>query len=849
MAITRAQQVRQMLKKGSEPVVQGGVENYLGRQPEVQAPRKWQSGPNKPPTELAYITEAEKDLLLKEDIHGSLKDGPNEGPAGIISLDSFGDIGGGQAGSQVDSGRQEDRDAGTFGGGDAGESPADRKAREAKETARLNQLKAQQEERAKEMQKEARATRKKMRDLKRKDQIKRTKRIEEILKGTYRPNVTEQKRLRDLQVLGFKDPQDVTYDNIQDILGLQEDILGLAEEKDDTLSGVDLRTFQDRFELPETGVLSLDAALSLLGGPLKAGSKKTRTFFTEPTKNIFGKTRKSVLEAGKLRYKGQVVTPEAFAQFSPLEKEEVYKSYMADRMAGKTDAYGNLAPGFMRDAQGNIISTGNDGRDDSFLPIANQAQAAAPTPIIDPTRFRFMNRGGMVEDAPMGTGIMDLESARQMMFIGGVAKAIGKGLKSATRAVKKVVKSPFGKAALLAAPFVMGGGGGALSNFFGKGSFNPLKALITTGPQTGKMGGSELGNLLARFGLAKEGNLTGKGIGSLFGITSLLAALQKPKEDQNFDLENYYETEGLSDFLANLGQRNRFLAEGGRVGLQEGGGIEQRLEQLGGDVTSAEQTLQEINQRLESAESNLGSGGGIGGLPGAGGPKIDEAFFNPQRPSGPGFANRPLLESLVPPTGTLEQPKAVQPVKFSSVEDAFADAQKNAQEARAGGFLGRVVLPGEMSFEDFSKNFNRFNNFGQPMQLSASGGLGGAMRSPIQQAVALAEGGKAEPVAKKTMPLLDLDGQEMDFRAEGGFVPIGRMEKADDVPARLSKNEFVFTAEAVRNAGDGDVDKGAEVMYNTMKNLEAGGKVSEETQGLDGAKKMFQTAQRLEGVM
>ena len=94
-----------------------------------------------------------------------------------------------------------------------------------------------------------------------------------------------------------------------------------------------------------------------------------------------------------------------------------------------------------------------------------------------------------------------------------------------------------------------------------------------------------------------------------------------------------------------------------------------------------------------------------------------------------------------------------------------------------------------------------------------------------------AEGGSMkEPVAKKTMPLLDLDGKEMDLRAEGGFVPIGRMEKADDVPARLSKNEFVFTADAVRNAGDGNVDKGAEVMYNMMKNLEAGGEVSEELQ-------------------
>ena len=113
---------------------------------------------------------------------------------------------------------------------------------------------------------------------------------------------------------------------------------------------------------------------------------------------------------------------------------------------------------------------------------------------------------------------------------------------------------------------------------------------------------------------------------------------------------------------------------------------------------------------------------------------------------------------------------------------------------------------------------------------------------------AFAEGSK-EPVAKKTMPLLDMGGQEMDFREEGGFVPIGRMEKADDVPARLSKNEFVFTADAVRNAGDGDVDKGAEVMYNMMKNLEAGGDVSEESQGKQGARRMFQTSQRLEEVL
>jgi len=62
---------------------------------------------------------------------------------------------------------------------------------------------------------------------------------------------------------------------------------------------------------------------------------------------------------------------------------------------------------------------------------------------------------------------------------------------------------------------------------------------------------------------------------------------------------------------------------------------------------------------------------------------------------------------------------------------------------------------------------------------------------------------------------------EMDLRAKGGFVPIGKKERADDVPARLSKNEFVFTAKAVRNAGGGDIRKGAKRMYQIMNQLEA----------------------------
>jgi hypothetical protein len=61
---------------------------------------------------------------------------------------------------------------------------------------------------------------------------------------------------------------------------------------------------------------------------------------------------------------------------------------------------------------------------------------------------------------------------------------------------------------------------------------------------------------------------------------------------------------------------------------------------------------------------------------------------------------------------------------------------------------------------------------------------------------------------------------ELDLRAKGGYIPVGIKEKADDVPAMLSKNEFVFTADAVRGAGGGNINKGAKKMYKLMKSLE-----------------------------
>ena len=261
-----------------------------------------------------------------------------------------------------------------------------------------------------------------------------------------------------------------------------------------------------------------------------------------------------------------------------------------------------------------------------------------------------MNSGQRVNRfSAMGGGIMDLNTVRQMMFIGGIAKAAKKAVKKATRAVKSIAKSPIGKAALAYGAFQFGPG--ALKSF--KGADTLTKALISSGILMGApfvFGSDEKEEVVLPDNLGPE--LT----------PAQLAAIQgKP-----------------FDTLTRRIAGSQFAAEGGRIGYQEG---------------------------------------------------------------------------------------------------------------------------------------------------------------------------SKEPVAKKIMPLLEMGGKEMDLRDNGGFVPIGRMEKADDVPARLSKNEFVFTADAVRNAGEGDVDKGAEVMYNMMKNLEAGGEVSEKSQGLDGARKMFQTSQRLEEVI
>jgi hypothetical protein len=120
--------------------------------------------------------------------------------------------------------------------------------------------------------------------------------------------------------------------------------------------------------------------------------------------------------------------------------------------------------------------------------------------------------------------------------------------------------------------------------------------------------------------------------------------------------------------------------------------------------------------------------------------------------------------------------------------------------------------------------------------------------TPEQMAATYAGQAHGGRIGAQEGGLMDLGGMEKDYRNDGGFVPLGGEEKADDVPARLSRNEFVFTADAVRNAGGGDMDRGAEVMENVMKNLEGGGRISDESQG-KGAGEMFEVSERLSEVV
>jgi len=164
-------------------------------------------------------------------------------------------------------------------------------------------------------------------------------------------------------------------------------------------------------------------------------------------------------------------------------------------------------------------------------------------------------------------------------------------------------------------------------------------------------------------------------------------------------------------------------------------------------------------------------------------------------------------------------------LRYGFTEDEITDTISSAGY-RAGGRVG-LMMGGD---PDFSGIKGAVMAVDENMRADRSGDFFRLREEAIQKGDSdkikeiesdfFREFGTVMPQMAKEGGLMNLGGREMDMRG-GGFIPIGKKERADDVPARLSKNEFVMTADAVRAAGGGSVNEGAKRMYETMNRLEA----------------------------
>ena len=348
-----------------------------------------------------------------------------------------------------------------------------------------------------------------------------------------------------------------------------------------------------------------------------------------------------------------------------------------------------------------------------------------------------ISRMDMERQLRAGGGIMTLEEPRQGYFLGRIVK-------KAKRAVKKVVKSPIGKLALGAAALKFGGP--MLAKALGK---------PATGFLSGKFGGSG-GIFSAARGLFDKGRF--------------LSPLVRD-EDGKFSLGRA----ALTGLGATAIAAPFFM-----------GGDDEEIIDEGVPVTGVQPMVANIRQQAKDYYSD---------------PTQSALYFMP--------------------------PKSAVRSSFYAAEGGLADIPREGYES---GEKVTGLSKTQMSMIENMKN--------QGADMSTMESITGATKEQITNYLSLLN-------QKKEGGIMDLGGMEKDYRT-GGFVELGAEERADDVPARLSKNEFVFTADAVRNAGGGDIDKGAEVMQNMMDNLEAGGMISEESQGMNPAQEMFDQAQMME---
>ena len=190
---------------------------------------------------------------------------------------------------------------------------------------------------------------------------------------------------------------------------------------------------------------------------------------------------------------------------------------------------------------------------------------------------------------------------------------------------------------------------------------------------------------------------------------------------------------------------------------------------------------------------------------------------------------------------------------MSGITDFFTSGSKLKQMSKvgaAGGILTALLSQAEQDDEEaqaLTRNipalkgylFDNYKNLGytdqQAQELTDkdtaeyTSGMGGyAKGGRVEYAMGSPEENAKQASGIMGIPLNENPAgiTELDLRETGGFIPpVGVKEKADDIPAMLSNNEFVFTADAVRGMGEGDVNKGAQRMYDMMKELENGGRV------------------------
>ena len=418
--------------------------------------------------------------------------------------------------------------------------------------------------------------------------------------------------------------------------------------------------------------------------------------------------------------------------------------------------------------------------------------------------------------------ISRMQEPRQLYGLGSLVK-------KAVRGVKKIVKSPIGKAALLGGLGMYGMGAGPFSTMKGSGFLKGIMAgksglgpwtMRNVTPKT-SMWSRVLGGANKLLNPWQSGKFSGK---HAFGLgTAALTAMPflMGKDDVEEEVEEAWTS--VPSSIADI--RNQARAH---------------YRDPSGSTLAFMPNVDYVNPQFYAAH------GGRAGLMNGGEPGQEQI-------------EQMLMAEFVKyknQGGTLTFEQFVQAVMQAQQEGQGMEQPQEVMMAANGGPVPGSTVPGYTT----PAGHNRFDYYsgGDPVRVGAYAGgpmsededeyaynPHAAMR--MYKRPGKQEGGIMETEVADEM--IDMGGQEKDYRETGGFVEIGGKERADDVPARLSKNEFVFTADAVRAAGGGDIDKGSEVMQNLMDNLEAGGEVSEESQGLEGAQAMYDQQQMLQSRM